>query len=77
METLTFARYILEMCLLEYDFVRELDSMMAAACLLLVFKSKKELNLKWVIECTLLASLAPFGRLEPSTEDPPVKILLR
>jgi len=47
MEILTFARYILEMCLLEYDFIKELDSKMASACLLLVFKSKKELNLKW------------------------------
>ena len=64
METLTFARYILEMCLLEYEFVRELDSMMAAACLLLVFKSKKELNLNWVtLKFTaFLAYLAEFKR---------------
>ena len=48
MEALTFARYILEMCLMEYDFILELDSKMASSCLLLVFKSRKELNLKWV-----------------------------
>jgi len=35
MSTLTFARYILETSLLEYDLVDARDSMMAAACLLL------------------------------------------
>lgn len=60
METLTFARYILEMCLLEYEFVKELDSMMAAACLLLIFKSKKELNFKWVMMIKLINFLTAF-----------------
>jgi len=40
METLTLARYILETSLMEYDFVDELDSKMAASTLLLALKMK-------------------------------------
>jgi len=41
METLTLARYILEMSLMEYDFIDGLDSMMAASALLLALKILK------------------------------------
>lgn len=44
METLTLARYILEMSLMEYDFIDALDSMMAAAALLLALKMVKVEN---------------------------------
>lgn len=44
-ENLTLARYILESSLLDYSFVEELDSKMAAASLLLALKLK---NLTWV-----------------------------
>lgn len=44
-ENLTLARYILESTLLDYSFVEELDSKMAAASLLLALKLK---NLSWV-----------------------------
>ena len=50
MEMLTFSRYILEMTLMEYDFVTELDSKMAAASLLLAIKSKADINVSWVNE---------------------------
>ena len=38
METLTLARYILEMSLADYDFVDKSDSLMASASLLLALK---------------------------------------
>lgn len=38
METLTLARYVLEMSQMEYDFIDESDSKMAAATLLLALK---------------------------------------
>ncbi|CAL8118766.1 unnamed protein product [Orchesella dallaii] len=41
METLTLARFILEMSLMEYDFIDGLDSMMAASALLLALKILK------------------------------------
>jgi len=41
MEVLTLARYILEMSLMEYDFIDALDSMMAGAALLLALKMVK------------------------------------
>jgi len=44
MEVLTLARYILEMSLMEYDFIDGLDSMMAAASLLLALKMTKVEN---------------------------------
>ncbi|KAL5004745.1 hypothetical protein ScPMuIL_018201 [Solemya velum] len=40
-ETLTLARYILEMSLMEYDLVSESESKMAAASLLLAFRMKE------------------------------------
>jgi len=40
METLTLARYILEMSLMEYDIIEERDSFVAAAALLLAIKMK-------------------------------------
>jgi G2/mitotic-specific cyclin-B3 len=44
MDTLTLARYLLEMSLMEYNFIDVKDSMMASSCLLLalVMKSVKE-----------------------------------
>jgi G2/mitotic-specific cyclin-B3 len=44
MEPLTFARYILETALLEYDLIDVRDSMMAAACLLLAMTLKGTKN---------------------------------
>ncbi|XP_070539288.1 G2/mitotic-specific cyclin-B3-like [Ptychodera flava] len=41
METLTLARYVLELTLQEYDFIECLDSHIAASALLLAFKMKK------------------------------------
>lgn len=41
METLTLARYILEMSLMEYDFIKYRESKMACACLHLAQKMKK------------------------------------
>lgn len=41
METLTLARFICELTLQEYDFVRERASHLAASCLLLALKMKK------------------------------------
>lgn len=41
METLTLARYILEMSLMEYDFIDGLDSMIAASALLLALRMVK------------------------------------
>ena len=41
METLTLARYILELSLQEYEFVECRPSVIAAACLNLAFKMKK------------------------------------
>lgn len=41
METLTLARYILEMSLMDYDVIEERDSLMAAAALMLALKMKK------------------------------------
>ena len=41
METLTLARYILEMSLMEYDFVHRRESEMAAASLCLALRMKK------------------------------------
>lgn len=41
MEILTLGRYILEMSLMDYEFVKYRDSKLAAACLLLAFKMKK------------------------------------
>jgi non-homologous end joining protein Ku len=41
METLTLARYILEMTLMEYDFIDVKDSMISASCLLLALVMKK------------------------------------
>ncbi|KAL4220210.1 G2/mitotic-specific cyclin-B3 [Mactra antiquata] len=41
METLTLARYILEMSLMEYEFIHKRESEMAAASLLLSLKMKK------------------------------------
>lgn len=40
METLTMARYILEMSLMEYEFIKYRESKMASACLLLAMKMK-------------------------------------
>ncbi|ODM98034.1 G2/mitotic-specific cyclin-B3 [Orchesella cincta] len=44
METLTLARFILEMSLMDYDFIDGLDSMMAASALLLALKILKVEN---------------------------------
>jgi len=44
METLTLARFILEMSLIEYDFIDCRDSMMAAAALLVALKVLKVEN---------------------------------
>lgn len=41
METLTLARYILELSLMEYDFLKYRESEMAAASLCLAFRMKK------------------------------------
>ncbi|XP_022286879.1 G2/mitotic-specific cyclin-B3-like [Crassostrea virginica] len=41
METLTMGRYILEMSLMEYEFIKHRESKMASACLLLAMKMKK------------------------------------
>lgn len=41
MDTLTLARYILEMSLMEYDFIDVKDSMLAASALLLALVMKK------------------------------------
>ena len=41
METLTLARYVLEMSLMENKFLGQRDSKMAAACLQLALKMKK------------------------------------
>ncbi|XP_060064040.1 G2/mitotic-specific cyclin-B3-like [Ylistrum balloti] len=41
METLTLARYILELSLMEYDFLKYRESEMASACLCLAFRMKK------------------------------------
>ncbi|XP_048746879.2 G2/mitotic-specific cyclin-B3-like [Ostrea edulis] len=41
METLTMARFILEMSLMEYEFIKYRESKMASACLLLAMKMKK------------------------------------
>ncbi|XP_033759926.1 G2/mitotic-specific cyclin-B3-like [Pecten maximus] len=41
METLTLARYVLEMSLMEYDFLKYRESEMASACLCLAFRMKK------------------------------------
>ena len=40
MDTLTLARFILEMSLMEYSLVTELDSKVASAALLLALKMK-------------------------------------
>jgi len=40
LQTLTFARYILELSLIEYNFVSESSSKIAAAALLLAVKTK-------------------------------------
>lgn len=48
METLTLARYILEMSLMEYDLIEEKDSLLAAAALLLALRMKKN-NIGWSI----------------------------
>lgn len=40
METLTLARFILEMSLMEYEIIEEADSRVAAAALLLALKMK-------------------------------------
>lgn len=42
METLTLARYILELSLMDYSFVTEKDSMIAAASLFIAQKMRKE-----------------------------------
>ncbi|KAH9514220.1 G2/mitotic-specific cyclin-B3 [Bulinus truncatus] len=42
LETLTLARFILEMSLMEYEFITEKDSKMAAAALYIAMKMKKE-----------------------------------
>ena len=42
METLTLARYILELSLMEYDLVKERDSMIAAAALYIAMRMRKE-----------------------------------
>jgi hypothetical protein len=52
METLTLARYILEMSLMEYDIIEERDSLVAAAALLLAIKMKGQPE--WVINITIL-----------------------
>ncbi len=44
MDTLTLARYILEMSLMEYDFIDVKDSMIAASALLLALVMKKIKN---------------------------------
>ena len=41
METLTLARYILELSLMEYNVLHEADSKLAAAVLYLAFKMKQ------------------------------------
>jgi cyclin B len=41
METLTMARFILEMSLMEYKFIKYRESKVASACLLLAMKMKK------------------------------------
>lgn len=40
METLTFARFILELSLLDYDLIDVRDSLLASACLLLALTLK-------------------------------------
>lgn len=42
MQTLTLARYILELSLMEYDLVKELDSQIAAAALYIAMKMRSE-----------------------------------
>ncbi|KAK3770612.1 hypothetical protein RRG08_052953 [Elysia crispata] len=42
METLTLARYILELSLMDYDLVKELDSMIAAAALYIAMRMRSE-----------------------------------
>lgn len=46
------ARYILEMSLMEYEFIKYRESKMASACLLLAMKMKKAGE--WVSCCVLL-----------------------
>lgn len=46
METLTLARFILEMSLMEYEFIKYRESKMACACLHLAQRMKK--NGEWV-----------------------------
>jgi cyclin B len=41
METLTLARFILEMSLMEYEFIKYRESKMACACLHLAQRMKK------------------------------------
>lgn len=47
METLTLARYVLEMSLMEYEIIEEADSRVAAAALLLALRMKSQSD--WVI----------------------------
>ncbi|RWS28405.1 G2/mitotic-specific cyclin-B3-like protein [Leptotrombidium deliense] len=47
METLTLARYILEMSLMEYDFIEFEDSLISAAALLLALKMKQPHEQCW------------------------------
>jgi hypothetical protein len=42
METLTLARFVLEMSLMEYEIIEEADSRVAAAALLLALRMKGE-----------------------------------
>lgn len=52
-ETLTLSRFILESSLMDYSFIDELDSKIAAASLLLALKMK---NLSWVSLISILKS---------------------
>lgn len=51
LETLTLSRFILESSLMDYSFVDELDSKMAAASLLLAMRMK---HLQWVSSMLLI-----------------------
>lgn len=65
METLTLARYVLEMSLLEYEIIEEADSRVAAAALLLALRMKGQFE--WVFN-TIYRFIFKFLKFYLKTE---------